>query len=193
MTANDVRDSDTGANGLQNFPVMTTAGRSGNEIGIVGRLDSTPSARFIVDFYSNASCDASGSGEGQAWLGYTVILTDGAGMATFEVSTLDGAINSAQTPVGNFITAAATPTSNGSSSEFSACIEAAALSLLDLSEHTVEVTEGSTATYMVALTAQPAGTVTVSPVTADASVCDRTSDFADLRDRHLEHRSAGSP
>ena len=42
--------------------------------------------------------------------------------------------------------------------------------MLDLSEHTVEVTEGSTATYMVALTAPPADTVTVSPVTADATV-----------------------
>ena len=170
VTANDARDADAGANGLQNFPVLTTAGRSGDNIEIVGRLDSTPSTRFIVDFYSNASCDASGYGEGQAWLGYSVIVTDRAGAATFAVSTLDGAIYSAQTPVGNFITATATLTINGSSSEFSACIEAAALPLLDLSEHTVEVTEGSTATYMVTLTAQPADTVTVSPVTADATV-----------------------
>ena len=170
VTANDARDADAGANGLQNFPVLTTAGRSGDNIEIVGRLDSTPSTRFIVDFYSNASCDASGYGEGQAWLGYSVIVTDSAGAATFAVSTLDGAINSAQTPMGNFITATATPNLDLSSSEFSACIEAAALPLLDLSEHTVEVTEGGTATYMVALTAQPADTVTVSPVTADASV-----------------------
>ena len=170
VTANDATDADAGANGLQNFPVLTTAGRSGDNIEIVGRLDSTPSTRFIVDFYSNASCDASGYGEGQAWLGYSVIVTNGAGAATFAVSTLDGAIYSAKTPVGNFITATATPTINGSSSEFSACIEAAALPLLDLSEHTVEVTEGSTATYMVTLTAQPADTVTVSPVTADATV-----------------------
>ena len=170
VTANDARDADAGANGLQNFPVLTTAGRSGDNIEIVGRLDSTPSTRFIVDFYSNASCDASGYGEGQAWLGYSVIVTDRAGAATFAVSTLDGTIYSAKTPVGNFITATATLTINGSSSEFSACIEAAALPLLDLSEHTVEVTEGSTATYMVTLTAQPADTVTVSPVTADATV-----------------------
>ena len=75
-----------------------------------------------------------------------MIVTDGAGTATFEVSTLDGAVNSAQSPVGNFITATVTPTLDASSSEFSACIEAAALPLLDLSEHTVEATEGSTAT-----------------------------------------------
>ena len=146
VTANDVGDGDAGANGLQNFPVLTTAGRTGDEIGISGRIDRTPSTRFIVDFYSNASCAASGYGEGQAWLGYSVIVTDGAGTATFEVSTLDGAVNSAQSPVGNFITATATPTLDASSSEFSACIEAAALPLLDLSEHTVEATEGSTAT-----------------------------------------------
>ena len=170
VTANDARDSDAGANGLQNFPVLTTAGRSGDHIEITGRLDSTPSERFIVDFYSNASCDASGYGEGQAWLGYTVIVTDSAGTASFEASTLDGAIISSQTPVGNFITAVATPTFSANSSEFSACIEAAALPLLDVSGHTVGVTEGSTATYMVALSAQPADTVTVSPVSADQTV-----------------------
>ncbi len=170
VTANDVGDGDAGANGLKNFPVLTTAGRSGDEIGIVGRLDSTSSTRFIVDFYSNASCDASGYGEGQAWLGYSVIVTGSGGTTTFEASTLDGTINSAQTPVGNFITATATQAFSANSSEFSACIEAAALPLLNLSERTVEVTEGSTATYMVALTAAPADTVTVSPVTADATV-----------------------
>ena len=64
VTANDVGDGDAGANGLQNFPVLTTAGRTGDEIGISGRIDRTPSTRFIVDFYSNASCAASGYGEG---------------------------------------------------------------------------------------------------------------------------------
>ena len=170
VTANDARDADAGANGLQNFPVLTTAGRSGDNIEIVGRLDSTPSTSFSVDFYSNASCDASGYGEGQAWLGYSVIVTDRAGAATFAVSTLDGGIKSAQTPMGNFITATATPIFDLSSSEFSACIEAATLPLLNLSGHTVEATEGSTATYTVALTAPPADTVTVSPASADETV-----------------------
>ena len=167
VTANDRWDGDAGANGLQNFPVLTAAGRSGDEIAIVGRLDSTPSTNFFVDFYSSTSCDASGYGEGQAWLGYTVAMVGHSLPDTLDVSTLNGTITSAQTPVGNFITAAAT---RSDSSEFSACIEAVALPLLDLSGNTVTVTEGGTATYMVALTAEPADTVTVSPVTADATV-----------------------
>ena len=170
VTANDTRDADSGPNGLQNFPVLTAAVIGGNHFGVTGSLNSTAGTLFGLDFYSNTSCDASTNGEGQAWLGSALRATDSSGGLGFTLSTLDGDdTTSPQAPVGSYITATATGypgDGSGSTSEFSTCIEAGSLPLLDLGADTVTVTEGATATYTVALTAQPASDVTVSLATA---------------------------
>ena len=160
VTANDAGDADAGPNGLQNFPTLTAAVVGGEDFEVVGGLSSTASARFVLDFYSNTSCDASSNGEGQVWPGYDIIFTDATCNFDFTAGTLSGDIRSPQTPVGNYITA--TRSVSGDTSEFSACIEAGALPTLDLSVDTVIVAEGGTATYTVELTAQPASDVTVS-------------------------------
>ena len=64
VTANDVADTDVGANDLQNFPLLTSVISSGGGTSIQGTLNSTPNTTFQIDFYSNAACDASGNGEG---------------------------------------------------------------------------------------------------------------------------------
>ena len=61
VTANDLGDGDVGANGLQNFPVITSATRN----NIVGTLNSAANATYDLDFYASTTADPSGFGEGQ--------------------------------------------------------------------------------------------------------------------------------
>src|SRR5712692_2073565 len=63
MTLNDPGDADTGANNLQNFPVLTSATSGGGSTTIQGTLNSTANTAFSLDFFSNTLCDPSGFGE----------------------------------------------------------------------------------------------------------------------------------
>lgn len=112
VTPNDNQDGDTGANSLQNFPVLTAASPSGGGANVQGTLNSTPSSSFTLHFYSSAVADASGFGEGQILLGTTNVNTDGSGNASFNVN-----LAVSVTP-GHVVTATAT-NSAGSTSEFS--------------------------------------------------------------------------
>ena len=58
------RDPDSGANNLQNFPVLTSAVTTGTQITIDGTLDSTGSTTFRVEFFWNPTGDGSGNGQG---------------------------------------------------------------------------------------------------------------------------------
>ncbi|MFZ1700296.1 MAG: hypothetical protein WBO10_11115 [Pyrinomonadaceae bacterium] len=114
VTANDAGDGDTGASDLQNFPVLSTAIVGGGSTTITGTLNSTANTEFRVDFYSNTSCDPSGNGEGQTYLGFTNVTTVGN----------DAPIN-ANLPVsvtpGGFITSTARNIEYFQTSEFSGC------------------------------------------------------------------------
>jgi cytoskeletal protein CcmA (bactofilin family) len=129
VTANDAGDGDAGPNGLQNFPVLTLAETNGSSSStITGTFNSTPiTSGFRLEFFANAVCngDQSGNphptvdyGEGETFLGFTTVSTDGSGDASFSVNL------SASVPAGAFITATATgPDPDNSTSEFSQCVE----------------------------------------------------------------------
>ena len=74
VTGNDAGDGDAGANNLQNFPVLT--GAAG---GVQGTLNSAPNTTFRIEFFGSAACDASGNGEGAAFLGAVDVSTDATG------------------------------------------------------------------------------------------------------------------
>jgi hypothetical protein len=118
VTLNDACDADTGANGLQNYPVLTAVSSTTGNTSISGTLNSKASTLYTIDFYSNASCDALFYGEGQTYLGSTTVTTDGSCNASFSVSF------PVTTPAGYWITATATDPLNNTS-EFSACVEQA--------------------------------------------------------------------
>jgi CSLREA domain-containing protein len=112
-TANDPGDIDTGANGLQNKPVITSAKNSSTKTTITGKLSSVPNTLYRVEFYSNPSGD-----EGKKFLGLKLVSTDASDNASFSF-TLSSKVAAGQT-----VTATATAELNEvtdvGTSEFSA-------------------------------------------------------------------------
>jgi hypothetical protein len=117
LTTNDVGDGDAGPNNLQNFPVLTSATTGDGSIEIAGDLNSAAGTEFRLEFFVSSSCDSSGNGEGEAFLGSGMVTTDGGGDAAFSV-TLTGSVG-----VGEFVTSTATDPENNTS-EFSSCVAA---------------------------------------------------------------------
>ena len=86
LTSNDAGDGDSGANNLQNFPVLTsTVTGGGTGVTVAGTLDSAASSAFRVEFFANAACDPSGNGEGETFLGAATATSDSGGTAVFSV------------------------------------------------------------------------------------------------------------
>ena len=115
-TANDTKDIDTGANGLQNSPTLTSAISNGSSGDVDGTLNSAPNSTFTVDLYSNTAADPSGHGEGAKFLASDVVKTDANGDFAFDVAGPLG-LNP-----GDFVTATATD-SSGNTSEFSNAVQ----------------------------------------------------------------------
>jgi CSLREA domain-containing protein len=109
LTANDADDADTGANQLQNFPVLSSVSATGVVNGALDSLVANTAYPVRIEFFANTACDASGNGEGEVYLGSTTV--NAPGNFTANLTLVSGK---------NFITATATD-SDGNTSEFSAC------------------------------------------------------------------------
>jgi uncharacterized repeat protein (TIGR01451 family) len=160
ITPNDTNDGDTGANNLQNFPVLTLSnGVPGGGVNVQGTLNSNANTAFTLDFFANSACDPSGNGEGQRFLGSAAVMTNASGNATINANL------AASASIGEFITAVAT-SAEGNSSEFSGCVlyGAADLSVTKTSSSPT-ITVGSNVTYTISLTnngPDPATMITVT-------------------------------
>jgi hypothetical protein len=108
VTANDAGDGDTGANNLQNFPVLTAG-----QAGVSGTLNSTPGSTFRIEYFGSEACSSSGNGEGEIFLGTATVNTDASGNATLPFFATGSDLA---------VTATATSGTNNTS-EFSACVE----------------------------------------------------------------------
>lgn len=102
----------TGANNLQNYPVILSAVPGTSNITISGRINSLPSTAYNLEFFSNPAADPSGFGQGQVFIGNVSVQTDAQGNDFFS-QTFNTSV-----AAGQFITATATD-SNGNTSEFS--------------------------------------------------------------------------
>jgi hypothetical protein len=125
-TPNDPMDVDLGANSLQNYPVIDSAIRTGAQVSIEGSLQSSPNSTFVLEFFSNPACDASGLGQGMNYLGSASVATDVSGLGLFLVD-----LPSIPAEHG-FVTATATRALSGETSEFSACTGVEAGCIADL-------------------------------------------------------------
>jgi CSLREA domain-containing protein len=114
VTANDNKDLDTGANNLQNFPVITSAIKS-DATGVTtisGTIHSNTNQTFTIQCFV-AVPDPSGHGEARTLVGQTTpVTTNFNGNASF--SCPDSSIRA-----GLRVTATATNTATGDTSEFS--------------------------------------------------------------------------
>jgi hypothetical protein len=114
VTLNDTGDADTGANNLQNFPVITSVSNSGGMTTINGRLNSSANTMYRIEFFANDAIDPTGYGEGQTYLGFVNTTTNGSG---------DTAFNKAVAQIGANQRVIATATDpSGNTSEFSGAI-----------------------------------------------------------------------
>ena len=112
VTTNDPGDGDLGANLLQNFPVVESAMTTVAGTTVFGTLDSTPNSSFVIEFFENATADATWYGEGENFIGSIPVVTDANGDATFTLTM------PTPVPIGQLITATATD-ALGNTSEFS--------------------------------------------------------------------------
>ena len=163
VTINDTTDTDTGANLLQNFPLLTSVQSSGGSTTIQGSLKSTPNTTFQIDFYSSTALDPSGNGEGALFFNTTPVTTNGNGDATIDVIFPDAL------PAGRAITATATDP-DGNTSEFSAGDENAATGSLHFSLNSFFVIEDvGLATITVQRTGGKVGNLSVNFATANGT------------------------
>lgn len=114
LTPNDLGDSDSGANDLQNFPTLIDASVIGVNLQITGVFNGQPNQDYELEFFVSPSCDPAGHGEGEQLVDTLTDTTNGIGNFAFMIVTPGIA------PAGQFVTATATD-DNGNTSEFSAC------------------------------------------------------------------------
>lgn len=113
VTTNDTDDPDTGANNLQNFPRIGAATRDGSTLTVSGTLNSNSSQSFRIECFL-ADGDPSGHGEGRTLVGEDTVTTNAGGDASFTCAGTVGVLIP-----GQGVTATATNTATGDTSEFS--------------------------------------------------------------------------
>jgi hypothetical protein len=118
VTANDTDDPDTGANNLQNFPVLSSAIRSlaTGDTTISGRLNSNPTQDFVVQCFLTNGAPASAHGEGSRLLDTELVSTGANGNRRF---TCDSSLPRLGQVPGQTVSATATNIISGDTSEFS--------------------------------------------------------------------------
>jgi len=153
----------------RNYPVLTAAVSSAGSTTIQGTLNSASNATGItIEFFSAATCDASGYGQGPSLVGSTTVATDGSGNASFSV------VFPVALTLGSFVTSTATTNvSSLATSEFSACrvvtdsfptpTPTPTLTLTPTATRTPTVTPTPTITPTPTNTAPPTPTPTPTP------------------------------
>ena len=112
ITANDVKDVDTGANDLQNRVILNSAQLTGDSLEITGTFNAQADTLFKITFFSNEP--GFGINEGQSFFRSTIVETDANGNVSF-TRTFDDV----QVPVGHSITALIEGNNGSGTSEFS--------------------------------------------------------------------------
>jgi parallel beta-helix repeat protein len=160
-TPNDDRDGDSGPNGLQNYPVLTSAIMENGVTTVSGTLNSAPNQTYDIHLYGYGVTCGSGGTEGGAYTSRTTATTDGNGNAAFALT--------ATTPNANVnFTATATGPSGGTS-EFSSCVLSETHGTLVITPSYVTSLEGTTVTLTVARLNGATGAITVDYATANGN------------------------
>jgi hypothetical protein len=116
LTPNDACDVDTGANNLQNFPVLTEVTSAGGSSRFVGVLETGSALPYRIEFFASPVCGFQGHGPARIFLGAATVSRGAVGCAARIDATLPVAV-----PAGHYVTATATD-AGGNTSELSACV-----------------------------------------------------------------------
>lgn len=112
VTANDLGDSDTGPNHLQNYPVLAEAKAQPFSTKVKAYIDTPDPETVRIEFYANPVPHSSGYGSGETYIGFAKPKSNGSIIAKL-----------APVASGTYISAIAIDSENNTS-EFSLSIEA---------------------------------------------------------------------
>jgi Calx-beta domain len=126
-------DADTGANNLQNYPVLTSATLAGGVLTVTGTLTSAPLTSYTVELFADTAADP----EARTFLGSFVVMTGATGEGAFNQST------SLLATADQVITSTAIRHTGGDTSEVSAPVAVDAPGTLALSATTYTVNEST--------------------------------------------------
>lgn len=98
-------------------PELESAIEEGGETVVSGSLEGEADEGYVVQYFVNQECDASGAGEGQVLFDEALVVTDGTGRAEFELTGTE-----APEAIGDVITATARDEATEATSEFSNCV-----------------------------------------------------------------------
>ncbi len=97
---------------------LTSAASDGTSIEIAGTVIGYATSTYRVELFANSVCDPSGRGEGERYLGFTDVVTDAAGTASFDVTFAAAvAVGEVATATGSLLVAP----DGCDTSEFSVC------------------------------------------------------------------------
>jgi|GEM_PF-715997 len=157
VTANHVGGAIAGANNLQNYPMISGATTNGTLLSLIGTLNSSANTTFTIEFFASSSADPTGFGQGERFLGSAIVTTDGAGNVTF-ITTITASVSA-----GEVVTATATDTVTGNTSEFGAAVIAKTPGITVTPTIGLTTTEsGGTDSFQVVLNAAPTSNVTIA-------------------------------
>ena len=112
VNTNIALNATNGANGLQNYPVLTNASIVFSALSVHGTFNSRPGANYWLEFFATPAWDSTNIPEGNTFLGFTNVTTDGNGNAGFTAAF-------ATPPATNLLITATATDANGNTSEFS--------------------------------------------------------------------------
>jgi trimeric autotransporter adhesin len=159
LTLNDANDADSGANHLQNFPLLTSVSTDGiNNIWLSGSFDGAANRTLIIDLYEHGVSGL--ASDRSRYVGSFVTTTNANGTASFNQ------VLAANFAAGTRFSVIATDVTNGAdsnASEFSPIITSAPAWGAVVSPISNNVNEsGSTGTFTIVLNTQPLANVVIN-------------------------------
>lgn len=146
VTPNDADDSDTGPNGLQNFPILSDARSAAGVTTIDGALTSLPSRTYRLEFFVNDA--ASTNGQAFEFLGAAPLTVHGGGPELFSVSFPVTLVYT------QHITATATDPF-GNTSEISPSVQVRTPPVIEVQPVSTNALDGSTVTFCASASGTP--------------------------------------
>ncbi len=150
VTSNDTDDIDTGVNDLLNSPEANNITESSGNTNVKYTLD-VPAGDYRIEFFGNSVADPSGYGEGEDYLGFTNITSNGTGDQLFNYTLIGitGITNLSQTTTKRNV---ATASGFGATSEFGKYTVTNDIALQKTISNPNDVAKGENITYNVKFT-----------------------------------------